>query len=297
MAGKKRSHSPEEDDDEDVNENMENGSEEMEVDVDEDDDRRSSSRSKKHKKKKKVGLMQQSGQTEADRRILRKKQRELHQEMVMGNGGTTSSAAAAAAGGGGGGKARDGNDELFAQWREQNNELYNEVRYTREAVLDSENIDLIASKAAREAEKIVQVSFNVCLYMFVIFFHMTRHIHSHSPLSLVAKYNVILILLIRYPVTMPCVWLKLLSKRGPLARVFLPDSTGAVLAFRWACVSIPSPPMFHFYTARSMPNIRPRNVKRPNVVRNKPRRRKVMARRNNPRRLTKLARRRVMGTN
>ena len=196
MAGKKRSHSPEEDDDEDVNENMENGSEEMEVDVDEDDDRRSSSRSKKHKKKKKVGLMQQSGQTEADRRILRKKQRELHQEMVMGNGGTSSSAAAAAAGGGGGGKARDGNDELFAQWREQNNELYNEVRYTREAVLDSENIDLIANKAAREAEKIVQVSFNVCLYMFVIFFHVTHHIHSHSPLSLVVKYNMIFIILI-----------------------------------------------------------------------------------------------------
>ena len=87
-------------------------------------------------------------------------------------------------------KKSDGNDELFAQWREQNNELYNEVRYTREAVLDSENIDLIASKAAREAEKIVQVSFNVCLYMFVIFFHMTHNIYSHSPsLSLVAKYN------------------------------------------------------------------------------------------------------------
>ena len=48
--------------------------------------------------------------------------------------------------------------EELARLRDQNNELWGEVRYTREAVLDGENIDLLATKASRQAEKIVQVS-------------------------------------------------------------------------------------------------------------------------------------------
>ena len=32
------------------------------------------------------------------------------------------------------------------------------MHYTREAVLDSENVDLLAAQAARQAEKLVQVS-------------------------------------------------------------------------------------------------------------------------------------------
>lgn len=97
----------------------------------------------KKKSKKKLRLMSASGQTEQERRTLRRKQRELHQEIAIGNSG------AAAAGDG----------EELTHLRNQNNELWNQVRYPREAVLDSENVDLIADKAARKAEKIVQVSF------------------------------------------------------------------------------------------------------------------------------------------
>ena len=140
---KKRVHDDEEEDGAGIeDENCENASEEMEEEDDEDRARR---KKKKHKKHKKTGLMSASGQTEQDRRILRRKQRELHQDIAIGNGG-------AAADGGG-----DDGEEL-ARLRDQNNELWGEVRYTREAVLDGENIDLLAGKAARQAEKIVQVS-------------------------------------------------------------------------------------------------------------------------------------------
>ncbi|KAL3806541.1 hypothetical protein ACHAXA_006594 [Cyclostephanos tholiformis] len=105
----------------------------------EDDDNRAG-RHRKKRKKKRVRIMTHSGQTEADRRLLRRLQRELHANIVMG--------------GEGGG---DDDDNAVTRLRAQNNELWKDVRYTREAVLDSENVDLIASKAAREAEKIVQV--------------------------------------------------------------------------------------------------------------------------------------------
>jgi len=143
---KKRVHDDEEDGDGGIeDENCENASEEMEEE-DHDEDRARRKRSKK-KKKKNPGLMSASGQTEQDRRILRRKQRELHQDIAIGNG----SGGTAADGGG------DDGEEL-ARLRDQNNELWGEVRYTREAVLDGENIDLLAGKAARQAEKIVQVS-------------------------------------------------------------------------------------------------------------------------------------------
>jgi len=102
---------------------------------------------RKKKSKKKLRLMSASGQTEQDRRILRRKQRELHQDIAIGNSGA----------------AAVGDGEELTHLRNQNNELWDEVRYPREAVLDSENVGLIASKAARQAEKIVEVSF-VSLY-------------------------------------------------------------------------------------------------------------------------------------
>ena len=143
---KKRVHDDEEDDGGIEDENCENASKEMEEEEEDEDRARRKKKSKKKKHKKNPGLMSQSGQTEQDRRKLRRKQRELHQDIAIGNGGGT----AADAGG-------DGGEEL-SRLRDQNNELWGEVRYTREAVLDGENIDLLAGKAARQAEKIVQVS-------------------------------------------------------------------------------------------------------------------------------------------
>jgi len=116
-------------------ENHKNGSGE---EMDQDDNRR------KKKKSKKVKVMGDSGQTNADRRILRRKQRELHQNIATGSG------VAAAADEG-------DEDNEVNRLRDANNELWGDVRFTREAVLDSENVDLIANKAARQAEKLVQV--------------------------------------------------------------------------------------------------------------------------------------------
>mmetsp|Transcript_14434 Transcript_14434/g.31293 ORF Transcript_14434/g.31293 Transcript_14434/m.31293 type:complete len:421 (-) Transcript_14434:205-1467(-) len=149
---KKRSAPKEEDDEEDnVDlENRENGTfdeeEEEEVDDQEGDDDDHDDRRKRKKKKKGKKFKIMEGTTDADRRVLRRRQRELHTEIAMDGGSN------AAAGDGGGGA-----DDPINRMRGENNELWGQVRYTREAVLDSENIDLIASKAARQAEKIVQV--------------------------------------------------------------------------------------------------------------------------------------------
>ncbi len=170
MSGKKRSHNPDDNDDSNNNmidcdhENRENGSheeEEEDHDNNNDDDRhrRNNNSDKKRKKSKKSRpskIMSESGQTDADRRLLRARQRELHNDITVGGGGdaqgdgNTTSADKVGVGG--------GNVDELTRLRTQNNDLWRDVRYTREAVLDSENIDLIASKAARQAEKIVQVS-------------------------------------------------------------------------------------------------------------------------------------------
>ena len=145
---KKRSHEDDEDnvdhdDDEADEDNADEG------DDDEDGGDRAAASRRRTKKKKRVRIMNESGQTDAQRRVLRSRQRELHNNIAVGGGN------------GDGGRSGGGDDESddLTRLRAQNNELWQEVRYTREAVLDSENVDLIASKAARQAEKIVQVSF------------------------------------------------------------------------------------------------------------------------------------------
>ena len=42
--------------------------------------------------------------------------------------------------------------------RDKNNELNKKVKYVREAVLDAENIDEIAKKAAKKIDQLIQVS-------------------------------------------------------------------------------------------------------------------------------------------
>ena len=87
----------------------------------------------RRRKKKKVKIMTHSGLTDADRRQLRNQQRKLQEEIISGDPAAQSEA------------------------RDRNNELWDKVRYTREAVLDSENVDLIAASMARKAEAMVQV--------------------------------------------------------------------------------------------------------------------------------------------
>ena len=122
---------------------------------------------KKKKKKRKVKIMDASGQTDSDRRLLRKKQRDLHHDIsfdgpVVANNNDNDDTSDEEEQQGGG---REKSSRL-AGWRNENNKLWDDVRYTREAVLDSENMDLISSKAAREVEKIIQVSVCiVCLFV------------------------------------------------------------------------------------------------------------------------------------
>lgn len=142
-----------EDDEDNVDNDDDEADEENADDDDEDEDdgdRAAASRRRKKKKTKRVRIMNKSGQTDAQRRVLRSRQRELSNSIAVGGGDGV--------GGGESGGGDDDADEL-TKLRAQNNELWRDVRYTREAVLDSENVDLIASKAARQAEKIVQVSF------------------------------------------------------------------------------------------------------------------------------------------
>jgi hypothetical protein len=160
MSGRKRSHDVEVDDSNNNldYENRENGSH---SDYDDDNDHRNNSKSKKKNKKNRPSkIMSESGQTDADRRLLRRKQRELHNDIAVGGDGAAAADDAADAAGGEQGGNDDGGVDELTRLRTQNNDLWRDVRYTREAVLDSENVDLIASKAARQAEKVVQVRFD-----------------------------------------------------------------------------------------------------------------------------------------
>ena len=84
------------------------------------------------------GLMEDSGLTESDRRQIRKNQRELLKDIEEHDA--------------------VGVDEA----RERNNELYKSVCYAREAVLDGENLIVIANKAKKETDRMIQVRLPFC---------------------------------------------------------------------------------------------------------------------------------------
>jgi hypothetical protein len=79
-------------------------------------------------------LMEESELTDDQRRKLRKKQRGLQKEMA------------------------DRDDLQLEEARGRNNELFDHVRYTREAVLDGENLIVIANQAAKQVDRLIQVS-------------------------------------------------------------------------------------------------------------------------------------------
>lgn len=155
---KRRGHSPEDDGDLAVDENRENGSRRMkEEDEDHDGGAAAGGRKKRKKnKKERIGLMASSGQTDAERRVLRRRLRNLKDAIVMGGDATTR-----------GGDGEDGEEDAGGDCagerdldalREENNDANKNVRFTREAVLDADNVELITEKSLREAEKSIQVS-------------------------------------------------------------------------------------------------------------------------------------------
>jgi hypothetical protein len=89
----------------------------------------------------KLKVMDQDGQTDKQRRELRMKQRSLAADI-----------AANAA------DIEDANKAAFTEKRDANNKLFEEVNYAREAVMDSENLSMIAQRASKQALKLVSAS-------------------------------------------------------------------------------------------------------------------------------------------
>ena len=56
-----------------------------------------------------------------------------------------------------GAQLEDPNADAFEEIRGENNELFEAVRYTREAVVDGENLQLISERSARQVDKLVQL--------------------------------------------------------------------------------------------------------------------------------------------
>jgi len=88
--------------------------------------------------------MTESGQTDLERRELRIKQRSLKALIVDERSELSEQIADVAS-------------SKFNETRKQNNKLYEDVNYTREAVLDSDNLELISSRAARQVDKLIEV--------------------------------------------------------------------------------------------------------------------------------------------
>lgn len=74
-----------------------------------------------------------SGMTEAERREVRKEQRALQKKLVDGDGIEVEDA------------------------RGENNKIFKRVKFTREAVLDGDNLNLIATKASHKMDRLIQV--------------------------------------------------------------------------------------------------------------------------------------------
>lgn len=92
---------------------------------------------KRRNNNKKIKVGEASGLTEEQRRALRREQRELAKTLQEG--------------------PVEEDEDFLSKVRKKNNELFENVRYTREAVLDAENLDMIAAKSAKQVDDKVQV--------------------------------------------------------------------------------------------------------------------------------------------
>jgi non-structural maintenance of chromosomes element 4 len=82
--------------------------------------------------------MSDSGQTEEERRVVRRRQRSLAKDIQET-----------------GADMEDVSKATFAEKRKKNNEIYKEVNYAREAALDAENLVAISEKVSKQANKLV----------------------------------------------------------------------------------------------------------------------------------------------
>ncbi|KAL3934284.1 MAG: hypothetical protein SGBAC_009962 [Bacillariaceae sp.] len=82
---------------------------------------------------KNAKLMNDSGQTDQERREIRKSQRLLHRNIEEG-----------------------GEALQLEQVRKENNDIFKKVMHTREAVLDGENIFLIAGRVTKQVDRLIQ---------------------------------------------------------------------------------------------------------------------------------------------
>jgi hypothetical protein len=110
-------------------------------------------------KRTRQGVFDESGMTDQERRTLRRNQRQLHETIRQDKREALASTS----------DKEDGEDdddsaaekdapmEFLQSARQQNNVLFEKVLYTREAVLDAENVDLIAQKYVQQVERLVQV--------------------------------------------------------------------------------------------------------------------------------------------
>lgn len=99
---------------------------------------------RERRRSKRTKVMSESGHTEAQRRALRVQQRDL-KALIADERSELSEQIA------------DVSSGKFQDVRKKNNILYEEVTYTREAVLDSENLELISSRAARQVDKLIEI--------------------------------------------------------------------------------------------------------------------------------------------
>jgi hypothetical protein len=80
------------------------------------------------------------GQTDDERRQLRQGYRKLSKAIAEN-----------------GEEMEDPDTDVFERVREENNGLFKQVRFTREAVLDGDNLEAISTRASRQVDRLVQV--------------------------------------------------------------------------------------------------------------------------------------------
>lgn len=101
----------------------------------------------------KLKLMNESGQTDQERRQIRKSQRLLFKTIEEG-----------------------GETLEVEQVRKENNEIFKRVLHTREAVLDGENLKLIAERATQQVDRLIQV----CHWLIVIAYDCISYSQLHT---------------------------------------------------------------------------------------------------------------------
>lgn len=137
MARKSKRRAHESNDDPEEDEQV------MEEEEEQQSPERKQRKQSRSKKSKRVKVMSESGQTDTDRRKLRYQQRNLAKQIQKGSELSEQLA--------------DASTGALEEIRTENNELWRNVKYTREAVLDGDVIQEISTRAARQVDKLINV--------------------------------------------------------------------------------------------------------------------------------------------